>query len=461
MSNLIFIVQLIQFFLGILITIPNLLLVAAVLGTARLKSASNYLLANLSFSNLCLGIILTIVNVVDRPTTSALMRPEGTIAAVNGLVNIATLLALTTNKYISIRFPTNVMSSKTSYKIIAAIWASVAIITFCKGVVASLQFIGVQQSVFDRYMAFEVALLFIFCFAVIIIYLMSCYMLYSYKKKSVHSEGEAENGRTNNQPKDYSIISTVGILLAIFLVDFLIYLGSYMAYVIYQSPDVETPEVILTIFYTQCLLTPMVIFFRDSEIWKVVKKMLMCGCTADSEFHPGEFNRVPSESTSSNNITNISVTKNHQKPTELSTRASPLTENEIRPSIPSAPPPQRHPPADPIPPVNEPVKRLPSALPPLEPKAKVEAEPKRPENHHDGHMEVREMSAASEPSARNTGGLGRPQSVPLVTIESATPREGSHRQSTSATSVRPSTTSQQPKELPEQSAPPTKLNEVD
>lgn len=72
MTNAVYTLAIVQFFLGVIIAVINIIVLAATIGNKKLRSGKYLLEANFWFANIFLGVIIAISNVGDTPGRVAL-----------------------------------------------------------------------------------------------------------------------------------------------------------------------------------------------------------------------------------------------------------------------------------------------------------------------------------------------------------------------------------------------------
>ncbi len=270
-------IALCQFFLGVLIVALNVLVLGATFINRKLRAGSFYFLSsNLWFANLLLGGIVAVSNVLDRPDVIALEKVEGTVAVMNCLATLATLLALSTARVVSVKTPERRMANRTVLKVLIFTWTGVFALILVKTIVFSLGNMG-YNACYTCLLGFEAALLVIFGSAAVILYILAMYSVCVHQKSAVHDSGVAVPTNHSNFVKEYQDTITVGIWLGSFTIPFFMLVILFAVYVIDDSTvDHVAAEVILTLFYTHCVINPLVLIFRDDEVRSTARKLICC-----------------------------------------------------------------------------------------------------------------------------------------------------------------------------------------
>lgn len=279
-DKLIYAVAMAQFLLGVLITVINTLLVAVLITTEKLKKdATHFLLANMWFANLLLGVIIAVVNVVEHGgNVVSIEKPKGTITIINSMVTLVLLLTLITNRLLIVRANKQAMSLKCASIVVAVTWSSVFVLTFVKAIVSSLNKYN-GSTCWICFLNFEVAILILLGIVAVFFFIITL-VKHIVRKKHTVTEGASEQSDwhqavVNTQKNEMRITVTVGMLLIVFLVVMASYILMQAVW-LYQNICVDASEIIICIFYFHCLLNPAIYLCRDKEARQALRRLITC-----------------------------------------------------------------------------------------------------------------------------------------------------------------------------------------
>lgn len=275
MPNYVYGISIGQFLIGAAITVLNAILWLSVAVNPRLRIAPHLFLGNIWFANLLLGIIVAVSNVVDDSNTYVFKKTEGTIAIVNGFVNVAMLLALVTNRVVAVRNPNKAMSTTAAFKIIIGTWGLILSLTLIKTVLFGLNQIGTSGACFDCFLIFEVTTLVFATAATLLTFFISFYLIYSYRNRTIGDS--SSQGPAINHQKEYELTLTVGLLLLGFSLTFLAFVSLIAVWL--AKPhllNLGIAEIIITLFYTHCLINPIVVLIRDPDVRSTARSLIRC-----------------------------------------------------------------------------------------------------------------------------------------------------------------------------------------
>lgn len=299
-----------HFFVGTIIIIVNGLLCSSVLADKKLQTAPNVLLTNMWIVNIILGIVTAISNVVvvdsdtDQTMTisTSVSTSEWTVTVVNCFVTVSILLALTTNRLMTIRShcssaDANRMSLRSVFKLLAVLWSSVFILSSSKTIISSLYKNAPDAVCYACLIGFEMTSLFIFTTVTLCVYCASLYLIIVRKNRTVYDLVTVSQPlRTSLEHFDlsneYKLTTTVGLML----MNFVFACSSYVLFeailVAAQSEHIRinppsgavdhhryhrySNDLIIGVLYAHCLLNPILYIFRDDETRETIRRMLTC-----------------------------------------------------------------------------------------------------------------------------------------------------------------------------------------